>query len=571
MRNLLLAILSIACVLPLSAQEVKKENLSKQKQTYWDFNKTQIQSSGKYYVDELGETTEKHGKWMYYNKLGDVEEVRMYYRDVVHGPVVLFFGNGEKRQEGYFKLGRQDSVYFEWYETGHPKVEGYYKMNEPVGKWSYYYRDGRLKSVEEVKGEDNYVMEFYLPDSLHTQTIKDGEGELTTYYTTGRVKEWYNYKNGLKNGKFEELSIYGYPTLLGSFKDGEKDGKWEFFYYRGAKEKESTYKEGVLHGPYKYFYDNSQVNVDGRYENGRKEGEWTWYTNKGTRDMQGPFKEGAQHGDWTYWYPTGELSYLAHFDMDKKVGKWTYYYKDGNIFKEGTFADDKKNGMWKTWYEDGTLLMEGEYQDGLENGEWNNYWPEGGLKNKTTFKEGMMNGEWLSYHPDGKSKLTGEYKDNQKVGEWTEYFDNGRTKDIVTYKLFKKKSKIDYSIFKDRMVVVSKKHGHSVSYSDKDYKITEEGDYKEGLKDGEWIAYYPGGKVPVVISNYKDGELNGVMKQYSRRGKLLQEMNYKDGLKHGKFIMYDKRGKVLVERQYSFGMQVIEGTENSPGSFSPGR
>ena len=50
-----------------------------------------------------------------------------------------------------------------------------------------------LKSVEEVKGEDNYLWEFYLPDSLHTQIITDGTGELVTYYGTGKVKEWYNY------------------------------------------------------------------------------------------------------------------------------------------------------------------------------------------------------------------------------------------------------------------------------------------------------------------------------------------------------------------------------------------
>ena len=86
-------------------------------------------------------------------------------------------------------------------------MEGTYKMDEAIGQWKYYYRDGRLKSVEETKGEDNYIWEFYLPDSLHTQIISEGDGELVTYYTTGGVKEWYNYKNGLKDGAFEELVI----------------------------------------------------------------------------------------------------------------------------------------------------------------------------------------------------------------------------------------------------------------------------------------------------------------------------------------------------------------------------
>ncbi|MFM7859232.1 MAG: toxin-antitoxin system YwqK family antitoxin, partial [Flammeovirgaceae bacterium] len=103
----------------------------------------------------------------------------------------------------------------------------------------------------------------------------------------------------------------------------------------------------------------------------------------------------------------------------------------------------------------------------------------------------------------------------------------------------------------------------------KDFGKTEEGDYKEGMKEGEWIAYHPGGKVPAVISNYKNGELNGVMKQFDRRGKLLQEMEYKDGLKHGKFLVYDKKGGVLVEKTFENGMEEIKGQENKPGSFAP--
>ena len=551
-------------------QEIKKENLSKQKQTFWDFNKTQVQSSGKYYVDHLGETTDEHGKWVYYDRHGVIEEVRSYYKGMLHGQVTLYYPNGKKRQEGYFKWDRQDSIYLEWYETEHLKVEGLYKMDEAIGQWKYYYRDGKLKSVEETKGEDNYLWEFYLPDSMHTQTIKDGNGELTSFYTTGSVEEWYNYKDGLKDGPFEELSIYGYLTLKGSFKAGQKDGVWEYFYYTGSKEKVSTYENGLLQGKYEYYYDNGQINVEGRYENGEKEGVWTWYTNKGTRDMQGSFKAGQQHGDWTYWFPTGEVSYYAKYAEGKRTGQWSYFYKNGKKWKEGTFENDLKNGGWKTWYEDETLLMEGNYVNGKEEGEWKNYWESGDLKNKAMFKQGHLNGTWESYYPNEKRHLLGEYKDDLKIGEWQEFFENGKPKDVFTYKLFKKKSSVNYGPMKDMVVMESKLHGHSISYSAKDFKMTEEGNYREGEKDGEWIDYYPGGKTPAVVSNYKAGKLDGTMKQYSRRGKLLQEIDYNDGLKHGRFIIYDERGKIINERKFEHGMQVIEGSTNTPGSFTPG-
>ena len=120
-------------------------------------------------------------------------------------------------------MDRQDSVYREWFENGKMSVEGMYKVNSPVGLWDYYYLSGMKKSTERVDGGTNYIESFWLPDSLHTQTIIKGTGELATYYTTGAVKEWYNYVDGLKHGKFEELSIYGYPMLTGSYKKGKKD------------------------------------------------------------------------------------------------------------------------------------------------------------------------------------------------------------------------------------------------------------------------------------------------------------------------------------------------------------
>lgn len=563
--SILLIFISIASF----GQVVLKENLTKKVTLYWDYNNLQIQATGSYFKDDIDETTDKHGKWLYYDRLGVLEEERNYFMGMLHGRTILYYPNKKKKQEGYFYLEHQDSVYREWFENGKLAVEGYYKSNQPVGQWTYYYLDGREKSVEEIKGGVNHLVAFWLPDSLHTQTIIDGFGELSTYYTTGTVKEWYNYENGLKNGPFEEISIYGYPTLTGYFKNGEKDSTWTYAYYTGATEKISNYKNGVLEGEYKYFYDSGQLNVEGYYKDGKKIGKWVWYTNKGTRDMEGTFENDLQDGDWNYWHPTGEISYNAHYKDGLKTGQWSYFYVNGQKFKEGTFKDDKKDGTWQTWYEDGTLLMKGDYKEGFEEGEWLNYWENGKLKNKGNFKGGILHGEWTSYYDNGKVKLTGKYEENLKVGEWVDYFENGKPKDLITYKIFKEKSKMEDNIMKERVRLDSKKDGHSISYSSKDYRMTEEGDYKEGQKDGEWIAYHPGGKNPAVVSNYKDGELNGTMKTYDRRGNLLQEIDYKDGLKHGRFIIYDKRGEIVLEKEFENGMEIIKGQNNDPGSFSP--
>lgn len=572
MWKLSLLFILIASQMAFSQEDeyiVLKENLTKKETLYRDFNKTKVQSVGAYYKDKLGTTTMKHGKWIYYDRDGKVEEERDYYKDLLHGRVILFYPNSKPKQEGYFYLNQPDSIYREWNETGRLATEGTYSYGKPFGKWTYYYLDGRKKSEEIAKDSINLMESFWMPDSNHTRTVVNGTGEMMTFYSTGTLKEWYHYKDGLKHGDFEEWSIYGYKTLSGSFENGEKNGEWIFAFYSGKTDKISNYKEGKLHGPYRNYYESGKLYVEGQYHEGKKTGQWTWYTSEGTRDMQGTFADDLQDGSWTYWYPTGEVSYTAHYTKDKKSGQWDYYYKNGKKFKEGTFSDDEKNGRWKTWYEDGTLLMEGAYENGKETGEWKNYWDNGNLKNVSTFTEGKLNGQWYSYLPEGKMSVEGKYRNGLKTGKWMDYFANGNLRELKTYKIIKTKSGINKDGKKSKVNYSSELNGKFEAYSDKDGKLMEAGNYKNGKKVGTWTAYHPGGRLKAVVSNYKNGKLEGEMATYDKRGKIISTCDYKAGLKHGTFRLYDKKGKVTSEKRFSEGMLIIEGQDNKPGSFSP--
>ena len=63
----------------VNSQKVLKENLTKKKTFYWDFQNTKPQSIGSYYKDPLGETALEHGKWEYYDREGKLTEIRNYY------------------------------------------------------------------------------------------------------------------------------------------------------------------------------------------------------------------------------------------------------------------------------------------------------------------------------------------------------------------------------------------------------------------------------------------------------------------------------------------------------------
>ncbi len=54
--------------------------------------------------------------------------------------------------------------------------------------------------------------------------------------------------------------------------------------------------------------------------------------------------------------------------------------------------------------------------------------------------------------------------------------------------------------------------------------------------------------------SYKNGQLDGELKQFSEKGKLIEVSHYKDGKKHGKEVRYDdKSGKELKRTYYKNG------------------
>lgn len=552
-RFVLIAIFLISQFSTSFSQEVLKQNLTRPEKTYYDFKKTQLLATGCYYKDQLGETKDEHGKWEYFTKDKKLEEVRNYYRGKLHGQVMLYWPNGKKKQEGYFKLDVQDSIYREWSEGGVLVLEGTYKKDKKQGYWNGFYLNGKPKITEEFIDSTRYVQAFWSPDSI--QTVMNGNGTMKNYYLDNNIKEIYNFKNGLEDGLFVEFKINGDTAVTGYYDQGIKTGTWKQFFYNGKVEKIANYKNNKLDGQYQLFYDNGQLRTTGYYKDGKKTRQWAWYAINGAFDMKGNFVDDLQDGDWTYYYPDGKISYTAQFKQDKKEGTWHYFYRNGAKFKDGNFKNDEKDGMWTTWYENGTLLMSGAYKVGKEEGEWINNWENGSLKNKATFKNGELNGSWISYTPKGKLKTQGEYLKGYKNKTWYEYFDNGNLKTIETYKVQKIKSKVKYGPMKNKVTYASIKNGAYTAFSQKDYKKTEEGVYKNDKKDGTWLAYYPGGKIVAVQQQYKEGKLNGYMRQFDQRGNIINETSYKDGVKHGTMKIFDKKGKVSKQKDFENGQE----------------
>lgn len=550
-------------------QELKvlKENLSPKTRIFWDAQNKHIQGSGSYFTSSATpQTTEKHGKWVFYSYDGVLEEEANYYRNRLHGKRVFYYPNKKIKQESYFKFNVPDSLYREYAPDGKLQVKGQFELGSPVGIWEYYYADGHPKSVENVRNDTVFLQAYWQPDSLHKQTIKDGNGQIISFYIDGVVKEFYTFQKGLKTGPFEERTANGVLSVGGAFLNGKKDGVWEFYRFDGMLEKRVGYKADSLHGVYLVMQNDKDTMTFGSYHNGLKTGYWKWFTQDGQVDMEGYFKNGKQDSTWHYYFPNGQLSYLANFNQDLRTGNWIYYYPNGALYRTGAYLDDKRNGRWQTWYEDSTLTMDGVYKNGLEEGEWLNYWENGRIKDKATYQSGKLNGTWLSFTPDGVVKLKGKYKEDYKVGEWLSYFNNGRLKERQHYKVVTHKNVANGMAVMGLKEKLSENHGLYEAYSQIDFQLKESGKYHRGLKHGTWTNYYPGGVVPTIVSQYRHGKLHGVFKQYDRYGRLVYEIHYKNGLKDGPFYAFNENGQLISKKIYKNGLEV--GSERQEG-FSP--
>jgi len=88
-----------------------------------------------------------------------------------------------------------------------------------------------------------------------TQTVIDGNGRSFIYFeSTGHLSEFYTYKDGIKNGDFEEYTAVGKPFVIGQYLDGEQNGPWTYWYYVGTIDRQVNYLNGKLHGDYQKNY-----------------------------------------------------------------------------------------------------------------------------------------------------------------------------------------------------------------------------------------------------------------------------------------------------------------------------
>lgn len=152
---------------------------------------------------------QKHGKHVYFNRLGDTTLFENYKNDQLHGIKRSFYKGGKIHKHVQYNKGIIDGAFFSFNKEGKLLEKLNYKMGKKDGEFTYFYDDGILLKTENWSND-----------------IKNGT--FTTYFYQGFVQTLENYKKGVKDGWFEEYYPNKRMKLRSLYKKGKLIEEHEF-------------------------------------------------------------------------------------------------------------------------------------------------------------------------------------------------------------------------------------------------------------------------------------------------------------------------------------------------------
>ena len=222
---------------------------------------------------------------------------------------------------------------FEFYENSQKKLNGRYRNGVKNGKWTWRNMDGGMNSTGTYKnGLMNELWKYYYKNGqINGQgRFIDGDGgnvsklsgfprngrvgKWTFYYENGKKKEALTYKDGIKVGQWTKWHENGQKMYAETYKDGKNDGLWAAWNKNGQKTSEGTRKDG------EYFLSNSW-NKNGEIMIKDGNGKWSQWHENGQKSVEYPYKGGKADGLWTSWYDNGNKKYEVTFKVGEKISQ----------------------------------------------------------------------------------------------------------------------------------------------------------------------------------------------------------------------------------------------------------
>jgi antitoxin component YwqK of YwqJK toxin-antitoxin module len=418
--------------------------------------------------------------------------------------------------------------------------------------------------------------DYYDGDIVKAEyTLLNGEinGEFKVYHYNGKLMKVGSYTNGLEDGLFQEYDDEGKLIAEYVMSKGKKNGVLKI-YEDGKIDVSTAYKDGVRHGEYiEYYYNdetgNLQLKQIGNYLNNEKNGTWELFLvdENNTENLLKfeNYSRGIRNG--AFQDIRGDSLIIGNYKNDLLSGEYKVYLDPVRMFFGGTirtdtaeltlltkgyFYEDRKTGYWKNYDFTNTLRSEGMFRNGQEIGEWKYYytnWGDDSVKSNPYSKQLYLILNYSNGKLEGKSTRYSYLE--QKEFPCSEIHENKSPLDTCKRFVFEK-------VLETKFYKNDKLNG-PFELRDSVNRIIAKGNFKDDLKDGEWVQSYSYKNVDDEIyfiyqkGNYTKDKRDGKWIQYYTEGKITETFNYKNGELHGEYIALNNHNKPREKKYFNHG------------------
>ena len=264
----------------------------------------------------------------------------------------------------------------------------------------------------------------------------------------------------------------------------------------------------------------------------------------------------------------------------------TYIYQNRYLFFKYLPAIEKeeqlKNINGKLCDEDGKLFTgrtksaSEEYTDiySYKDGELdglNVVYYKNNIKEIGHWKAGKQNGLFQMYTEDGVLIDNANFKDGERDGVTEQFYnDTGKLRVSANYKngVLEGEFKAYYpngNLQGEVNYVNGEMNGDFKEYHE-NKKIRLSGSYKNSLQEGEWKFYLEDGTLESII-NYKDGELHGIKEDYYKNGNVWTRQEFKNNDLDGVYEVYYENGNLQLKAKIKNGQTIEEQRFNHDGTL----
>jgi len=203
---------------------INRKDASGRKQGYW----TKVDSAGRKIYDGHFKDNIPSGTFTYYYPEGDIKAVSVFSEDGKSAKTTTYFRGGKKNAEGVFLNEKRE------------------------GLWRFFSEFDEALVSEEfyIEGKKNGVAKTFFPGKgvLEVITWKNGirEGLWEQYFDDGTIKLRCSYKNDMKEGPITVYYPNGQKFNTGEYLNGYPDGTWLTYDLDGKLLGTDVYDHGVL-------------------------------------------------------------------------------------------------------------------------------------------------------------------------------------------------------------------------------------------------------------------------------------------------------------------------------------